>query len=361
MSAPVLVVAPFSGLSARGNRTTAARIAMRLREVGEDVTLTSIDELDALDLQRFRTPDAVWIGVHVAHFGTALERAGIAPSAPRAARPGLLLVIGGNDVYELLGTDRQGAPYAAPTPLASAALLHAVDSIAVASEHQREAVQAHAPRATVTFVPRYPDVGYAALPIERERLAAFLGTAAGRARVLAWCGAFRPVKRPEWIAPILRGVRANVPDARLLLAGPTPAPGDPIEAELAALDHVLRIPPFPAGRHGAIGTLLLHTDVALNTSISEGTANFLLEAMHESVAVVASDCPGTRSWADGHALLFHTIEAAVAGITRLLTKPVERATFAHAGANLVREQASPERERAALAQALAAARERPGR
>lgn len=341
----VLVLSPFAEGAARGNLTTAGRVAKRLARAGEDVTLGSVEELaqGALDPAPFRKRECVWVGVHVKHFARALELAGIDPALERTERPGLLLVIGGNDVYDVLGPDADaGGP----------AFLHQVDAITVASEHQREAVLAHGVETPVAFVPRYPDVGFAPLPLAPAVLRRFLGHARGQARVLTWCGAFRPEKRPEWIAPILRGVRAAVPDARLLLAGPPPPADDPVELELAALGGVLRVPPFPTGHAGAIGTLLARTDVVLNTSVSEGTSNFLLEAMHESVPVVAANCAGTRSWAEGHAVLFDTIDQAVAGVLHLFAHPVQRATFAHAGANLVRTLASPERERRALHAAL---------
>jgi len=344
----VLVLSPFAEGAARGNLTTAGRVATRLARAGEDVTLSSVEELTsgAFDPEPFRGPACVWVGVHVAHFSRALAHASIDAAAERTARPGLLLVIGGNDVYDVLGKLAEADP-------SGPEFLHQVDAITVASEHQHQAILAHGVETPITLVPRYPDVGFAPLPLEPAVLRRFLGQARGKARVLTWCGAFRPEKRPEWIAPILRGVRAEVPDARLLLAGPPPPADDATELELMAAGGVLRIPPFPSGHAGAIGTLLARTDVALNTSVSEGTSNFLLEAMHESVPVVAANCPGTRSWAEGHAVLFDTIQAAVAGVLHLFEHPVQRATFAHAGANLVRTLASPERERRALHAALA--------
>lgn len=362
----LIVVAPFPPGVARGNQTTADRMAWRLQQAGLNVRLVSLDELEAAahdataraELRaRSEDPHTIWIGVHVRHFQNALELVQFDLHAPRAKRAGLLLVIGGNDVYEQLGTDRDGQLFAGAEPLASAHLVRAVDAIAVASKHQMEAVQAHHPRATVIAVPRYPEVGFAALPLDPKTLAAFVRPpeTGVKAPIITWCGMFRTVKRPEWIAPILRGVRATHPTVRLLLAGPTPAPDDPLEAELHALGGVLRCPPFPAGRLGAMGTLLHSTDIALNTSRSEGTANFLLEAMHESVPVIATDCPGTAAWASEAALLYHTVDQAIAHLVRLLDKPNERAIAAHAGARYVRSHASPEAERYALLQACVAA------
>ena len=346
-NARILVVAPFPPGVARGNQTTADRIAWRLQQAGLNVRLIAIEELQnaARDSEahaefraRAQDPHTIWIGVHVRHFQQALELVELDLGAPRAARAGLLLVIGGNDLYEQLGTDRDGQLFAGGQPLATARLLHAVDAIAVASEHQLAAVRAHQPRATVVAVPRYPEVGFAALPLAPQTLAAFVRPkeTGVKSPIITWCGMFRDVKRPEWIAPILRGVRATHPEVRLLLAGPPPAPDNPLEAELHALGGVLRCPVFPAGRLGAMGTLLSHTDIALNTSLSEGTANFLLEAMHESVPVVATDCPGTAAWAGAAARLYHTVDQAIAHLTRLIDKPGERALAAHAGARYVR-------------------------
>lgn len=351
MKARALVVSPFAADSARGNATTAARMAARLAAAGAEVELAALPELEAgrLPDAAFLAPEAVLVGVHLAYFERALAALGVDPRQPRATRPGLMLAIGGNDLYEQLGTSRDGALFAGDQPLASAALLQRIDALLVASEHQRDAVLAHTPAAPVVLVPRYPEVGFHALGVERDELQAFLK---GAAPVITWCGAFREVKRPEWIAPILRGVRASVPETKLLLAGPTPTSGDTDEAELQALGGVLRVPPFLSGSAGSIGTLLAHTTLALNTSRSEGTANFLLEAMHESVPVLASNCPGTRTWAADHAWLFDTPEEAARLAARLLTNPAERARLAHAGATYVRSLASPERERIALMEAL---------
>jgi len=148
-----------------------------------------------------------------------------------------------------------------------------------------------------------------------------------------------------------------------LLAGPLPTdgPGKALDDELCALPGVLRVPPFHAGPGGSIGTLLAHADIAWNTSRTEGTSNFLLEAIHAGVPVVAADCAGTQSWATGHAVLYHTIEEGAAALRAWIEDPTRAAASALRAREWQNAWASPERETQALSEAVLAGRARAAR
>lgn len=351
----VLVVSPFAAGTARGNATSAARLARRLASLGASSRFVSSQTEGALKSALAKRRPDVLVGIHAGHFSRALTAAGWRLHDVHHAMPPLVLVIGGNELYEDLGV----AP-APETPghmrPTSWALFERADAVLVATEHQLREVLERRPK-RVFLIPRYPEVGFG--PI--DGLTAWL-EAQPAGPTLTWCGALRPQKRPEWILPIFEAVRGAHPNAKLMLAGPAPSdgPGMQLETTLTRTPGIHRVAPFGAGPQGSIGTLLARTDLALNTSRSEGMSNFLLESMHEGVPVVAADCEGTRTWIDDQAALFHTPEEAAAKIIALFNDHTAAQALGQAGKRWVDNWSSPEREADALATAIEAAIEHAG-
>lgn len=365
----IVIVSPFEIDSARGNATTATRLARRIAALGAEVEIvcTKKPESDSKSTQhpnelraalKKAHTDAL-IGIHAGHFSRALVEAGIDIHQGSKAAPALLLTIGGNELYEDLGIAPDSVTPGQVRP-ESWALFERADAVLVATEHQRQAaLQKRA--GGVFLIHRYPEVGFGPITVGAgEQSGSSLADALTQPQgdpagpVLAWCGALRPQKRPEWILPIFKTVREAHPGARLLLAGPLPndASGRALEAELIATLGILRLAPFAAGPGGSIGTMLAHVDLVLNTSRTEGMSNFLLESMHESVPVVAANSRGTASWVQDQARLFHDLESGRIATLELLDDTSAAKTLGAKGQQWVTAWASPEREAKALAEAI---------
>ena len=350
----IVIVSPFATDSARGNATTASRLARRLATLGASAEVVCASDGRSLREALGHGEVHALIGIHAGHFSRALAEAGIELHPKSGPLPALLLTIGGNELYEDLGIapDADTPGHLRP---ASWALFERADAVLVATEHQRTAALER--RAGGVFlVHRYPEVGFGPVTVSGGgSLAEALEPSTGP--TLAWCGALRPQKRPEWILPIFEAVQRQHPGARLLLAGPAPTdgPGQALEAQLVATPGILRIAPFAAGPRGSIGTLLAHTDLTLNTSRTEGMSNFLLESMRESVPVLAADSRGTASWVTDQGRLFRDLEAGTAAAVELLADPAAAQALGARGRAWVESWASPEREAEALAEAVLAA------
>ena len=342
-----LVVSPFPLAEARGNATTAQRTAHRLAARGATTRVVTPEDLPAA-LASFE-PDVLH-GIHAGHFAHALDRAGVVAGDG----PALVLTIGGNDLYEALdvATDER---HPGGHDDAASRLVERAGAVVTSTHAQHTALLERHPRPDEVFLaPKYPEVGHAPLPDFDARLA-------GRGPVLAWCGAMRHQKRPAWILPIHRALAARLPDLVTLVAGPPSQPGCPdedryarLEAELAAEPGILRVPTFPSGptaEGGAVGSLLAACDLVLNTSRTEGVANFLLEAMHERVPVLAARTPGNRDWLTDQAELFEDPGGAVEAAFELLSHEPRRQALGARGRTWLDEHADPEREADVLAAA----------
>ncbi|MDF1798173.1 MAG: glycosyltransferase family 4 protein [Planctomycetota bacterium] len=333
-----LVVSPFPVETARGNATTALRTQHRLESRGAVVRLVTPGELQAA-IADF-APHVIH-GIHAGHFALALERVGPLENVDCA----LVLTIGGNDLYEHLDLATGSGPGAHDD--AAWDLVVRADAIITNTGAQHAAlVERHPRRADIFLAHKYPEVGHA-------RVAGLDSRIGGRRPVVGWCGALRHQKRPEWLLPIHRALRTTFPDLVTLAAGPPPT--DPAGAELenamVAEPGVLRIAPFASGTAGAIGTLLGRCDLVLNTSRTEGVANFLLEALHERVPVLAARTPGNRDWIADQAWLFDSRDEAIELARKLLADETLRTELGSRGRAWLDEHADPELEADVLAAA----------
>lgn len=333
-----LVVSPFPVEMARGNATTAQRTQHRLESRGAEVLLVTPRELRAA-IADF-DPHVIH-GVHAGHFAHALEREG--PIAED--RHPLVLTIGGNDLYEDL--DVAAGPRPGGHDDAAWELVVRADAIVTSTHAQHAALLERHPRGADIFLAhKYPEVGHA-------KIAGLDSRVGGRRPVIGWCGALRHQKRPEWLLPIHRALRTTLPELVTLVAGPPPTDpaGIDLENALIAEPGVLRIAPFASGPKGAIGTLLAQCDMVLNTSRTEGVANFLLEALHERVPVLAARTPGNQDWIDTQTWLFDEIDEAVDQARQLLSDEAARAELGARGRTWLDEHADPELEADVLAAA----------
>jgi glycosyltransferase involved in cell wall biosynthesis len=325
LSHRVLVLSPFAPASARGNAVTARRTVTRLEQSGATVRLVQADPgLVEAAIAEFK-PDVLH-GVHIGHTLT-----GLGGNPDQLPNLPIVLTFGGNDLFEDLGVapDRE---HPGETKAGSVALLERASAVIVATDSQQDrAVALLGSGAAVFFAPRCPEIGFEALP----HLAPLIAEARqGRepAVTIAWSGALRHQKRPEWIAPIHQALSAELPGLVTLVAGP--APRDEAEraraTELANIPGIALVPPYPGGGPGigATGTLLAATDAVLNTSRTEGKSNFILEAIARSTPVVAANTPGNRDWLANVATLFDTPEEAVAALGELLRNPTAASELA---------------------------------
>lgn len=325
-----LVLSPFAPDHARGNVTTARRTARRLAERGVVARVTSPGTL-AADLAAF-APDVLH-GIHAGHTARAL-----AALDPGAAPRALVLTIGGNDLYEELTEEGPARD-----------LLCRAGAVVAVGAAQRDAVLAlGVDPAAVVLAPKHPEVGRAPLPGLDELV--------GTGPVLAWSGSLRSQKRPEWLLALHRALAPDHPGLVTLVAGPAPVPGedadaDALEADLVAEPGLVRVPTYPPGATadgGAAGTLLGVVDLVVNTSRTEGVANFLLEAMHEGVPVLAARTLGNAGWLGEQAATFDDLDGAIATARRLLADPAERAALGARGRAWLTAHADPGAETDAL-------------
>lgn len=358
LSHRVLVLTPYAPDSARGNAASARRAATRLTEAGATIQMVLAEPAEvAAAIDEFK-PHVIH-GVHVRHTLRALGGdPHNLPSLP------IVLAIGGNDLFEDLGANPDAQDPGQVRP-ASVEFTRLVSAVIVATEAQRKvAVDLRGSAASVFLAPRFPEIGLEPLPRLQEliRSARNCEPAVGQQphadATIAWAGALRKQKRPEWILPIHRALRSQLPSLVTIVAGPAPR-NEPELAhakQLKSEPGIAILPPFPGGGPGvgAVGTLLAATDLVLNTSRTEGKSNFILEAIAEATPVVAANTPGNADWLQGRAKLFDTQEEAVAQILALLSDRVAMEEQAQRTRNWLSETASPELERDALANAHAA-------
>ncbi len=141
----------------------------------------------------------------------------------------------------------------------------------------------------------------------------------------------RAVKRPLLALEIVEALRRTVPAARLVMAG-----AEMDAALVARLVEAAKSRPWLSWLgpvpYDQVGGLYRAADVVLNTSLAEGLANSLLEAMALGKPILASDIMGNRAalgqgqGEEAVGLLFNDLEEAVAKARQLaLNQPLRRA------------------------------------
>jgi glycosyltransferase involved in cell wall biosynthesis len=167
-------------------------------------------------------------------------------------------------------------------------------------------------------------------------------------------GAIRPVKNN---LAAIDPLRPLAPEASLVLAGPVldDAYGGQMAGRLAREPWVRHLPHIP---HAAIPSALRACDAVLNTSLSEGISNALMESMACGRAVLASDVPGNRDLLEDGVtgLLWRGPADLGRKAAALLRDAGLRRSLGEAAARHARQAFSVEREAEALLDAYRSAR-----
>lgn len=311
----IVIVTPAPPGSRRGNRITAVRWARLLRELGHRVRVATDWRGDSCD---------VLVALHAGHSAHAIARF-------RAARPEAPLVVGlaGTDVYREIKTRR-----AAQRSLELASRLIALQPLAM-----DELPPQLRPRARVVFQ---------SAPRPRRRLAPRDGTF--RVCVMSH---LREVKDPLRTAEAARLLPADSRIRVLHLGGVLdPALGRRARAEGGANPRYRWLGELPRWR--ALRLLARCRLLAL-TSVLEGGANVVSEAIAAGVPVVSTRIPGSVGILGGDYPGYFPV-GDTQGLTRLLRRVETDPAFYQelkARCARLRPLVDPARERAAWRTLLA--------
>ncbi len=164
--------------------------------------------------------------------------------------------------------------------------------------------------------------------------------------VLFHPGGVRPVKNNLFAIDALAPLRDRL---ALVFAGPIHDPqyGATFSTRVAAEPWTRHLPNIAPD---AMAAACRASDVVLNTSLSEGLSNALIEALAAGSAVLAAGVPGNRDLlGDGAAgLLYRDLGDLRAKTRRLLDHPAERASLGAAGREFALRRFSTDREVEAL-------------
>jgi glycosyltransferase involved in cell wall biosynthesis len=158
--------------------------------------------------------------------------------------------------------------------------------------------------------------------------------------VVTSIGRLIPLKRFELLIEALARLRADVPEARLVLVGS--GPREEALRALATSAGVAERVHF-AGRlpHAEVMACLRASDIFALVSTHEGFSHVLLEAMQAGVPVVATDVGGNRETLEdgrcGRLLRGATAEEVGAALRDLFRSPAERTRLAAEGERRARE------------------------
>jgi len=163
-----------------------------------------------------------------------------------------------------------------------------------------------------------------------------------------WPGGIRAVKDPLFLLRAFSMLHARQPRTRLLFVGPILESGYGRRFR-AALRKVEGAAYRPAVAPREMPALYAAADVVVNSSISEGMSNSLLEAMAAGVPVLARDNAGNRAVVDHGrtGLLFATERGCLRKASLLVSEPLLRRRLAQAASRRAGERHSAAAEAAA--------------
>lgn len=336
----VLLFLPFPPDSPTGNAVTARRIARSLESAGIEVVLAEVRrdsaaaELVTL-IDRHR-PD-------VLHWYHAWKTGRHLPQVRGARALPSVVTLTGTDVnHDAEDSSRRGGVLQA---------LELADAIVSYSPALAERAVALVPSVAgkVSVIPKGVDLGTAAwTPPEFLR---------GESVLFFQPAGVRPEKNNRAAVRALDAAHAADPRVRLLLAGPIldPTYAEGLRAELASrpwAGHVERIP------HEQMASAYAASAVVLNTSLSEGLSNAVIEAIACGRAVLASDIPGNRQIVEHEVtgILYRDEADLAVQARRLAADPALRARLGAEAKKRAAERFSTDREAAAMFRVLAAVR-----
>ena len=318
----IYLVSPHVGPSGRGNAVTVERLRAGLEARGVAARVLLPEDCPGAGPR----PDIVH-AFHAGHSGPA------ALSLASELHVPLVVTLTGTDYNEELDE-----PVAAERVRR---VLREARAVIGFSQGCAEHVVARLPElvSTLRVIPQAPFVqGWTRPPCVRlaRRPEAFT--------VLHLAG-IRPVKSNlSAVAPLER-LRARLPGLRLVFAGPALDAGyaERLSRRIAGLSWCRYAGELP---RASIPGALAEADVVLNTSVSEGMANAVLEAMWWGCPVIAHDVPGNRELVAHEVTgLLYAGEAALEQcVERLAREPELAVRLASAARARVDERYSPAAE-----------------
>ena len=318
----VAIIAPHFLQATTGNAVTVERITRYLSAAGVTVTVYSLDGSSpseiAASVRKF-SPDLI----HAFH---AVYCGPLASLLSEELHLPFIITLTGTDLYDVetsAGIDEQG-------------VLGKASAIVAFQHASKERVSSLFPLSAskVSVIPQGVELPEG--PIDEYR--------SGSPFIFLLPAGIRPVKNVLFPFRPLASLSIRYPQARLVLAGP---PIDPEYAE--ELTGAVRANPFSSWlgevQHSEMSRLYRSASVVLNTSLSEGMANSLLEGMAHNRPVLASAVEGNRFLEDGVTGLLYSGEAEfMAKAERLILDGSFREKLGEAGRRYLIENCSPEVE-----------------
>jgi glycosyltransferase involved in cell wall biosynthesis len=297
----ILALSPFDPESVTGNAVTLRRVRDGLRARGHEVRILPVSPQTSYEWVRAEAAKAAPSVIHLYHSYKTGRLATLLGTWP------LVVTVSGTDVnHDFQDPARRPAIEIA---------LESAARILTYNESLASQVRAALPRVApkLRLIPKGVRVGS-----EPYDLRAAAALPAGRLAFLH-PGGIRSVKNNLFAIDALSPFREQV---TLVFAGPA------IEETYSA-DFARRVAREPWVRHlplippASMGSAYAASDVVLNTSLSEGISNALMEAMCAGRAILASDVPGNRDLLrDGEtALLYRDRADFEAKVRRLLSEP----------------------------------------
>ncbi len=324
----ILAFSPFDPATLSGNSTTLRRVQKALQARGHAFEIVAVSPTTSRDdaakaIDRFR-PD-------VLHFYHSYKTGRLLPSLPRM--PAVVTVSGTDLNHDYEVPERREVIDQAIARAGGVVTYNA-------------SLAARVPRATV--IPKGVTLG--------DRPFDLRGTAGVRegAFVFFQPGGVRPIKNN---LAAIDGLSPLKKEAVLIFAGPIldAGYGHQLANRLAKEPWIRHLPHIPPD---AMAAAYRASDGVLNTSLSEGLSNALMEAMTVGRPILASDIPGNRDLlVHGEtALLYKDLNGLTDLAAWLIREPKARALLGTAAQAVAKERFSTDREADALLQAYARAR-----
>jgi len=319
----VAIITPYFLQATTGNAVTVERITRHLSAVGVTVRVFSLDEsspAEITDSVKKFSPDLIH-SFHAVHCGPLA-----ALLSDELHRP-FIVTITGTDLYRDLAT---------ASGIDGQDVFAKASAIVTFQHASKERISSLFPLSAdkVAVIPQ--GVEMPEDPVEEHRC--------GSPFIFLLPAGIRPVKNVLFPFRPLASLSIRYPQVRLIIVGP---PIDPEYAE--ELLEAARANPFSswAGEvpHSEMSQLYRSASVVLNTSLSEGMANSLLEAMAHIRPVLASAVEGNRFLEDGVTGLLYSDEAEfMAKAERLILDDSLRKKLGEAGRGYLLENCAPEVE-----------------
>jgi glycosyltransferase involved in cell wall biosynthesis len=331
----ILALSPFDPESVTGNAVTLRRIRDGLRARGHDFSILPVTPQTGYD----------WIRAEVARSAPAVIHLYHSYKTGRLST----LLRAWPTVVTVSGTDlNQDFQDPAHRPAIEIAFEHAA-RILTYNESLAKQASVELPRSApkVRVIPKGVVLGS-----DPYDLRAASGLPSGRL-LFFHAGGIRAVKNNLFAIEALSPFREQV---SLVFAGPSleESYSATFARRMAREPWVRHLPFIPPP---AMAAAFRGCDVVLNTSLSEGISNALMEAMATGRAILASDIPGNRDLLrDGeNALLYRDRTDFDAKVRRLLSEPGLHASLGEGALRAARSKFSADREIDALLEAYTAA------